>query len=89
MALSTAEAALCNAAQEAVWLRELTNDLNNEVLSSPTVVFEDNQATIKMAKNSQYHGRAKHISIKYHFIREQVANRQIELKYCRTDEYDR
>ena len=89
VALSTAEAeymALSSAAQEAVWLRELTNDLKDGVLNSPTVVFEDNQAAIKMAKNPQYHGRAKHISIKYHYIREQVANCQIELKYCRTDE---
>lgn len=89
VALSTAEAeymALSNAAQEAVWLRELTNDLKDGALKSPTVVFEDNEAAIKMAKNPQYHGRAKHISIKYHFIREQVTNRQIELKYCRTDE---
>ena len=88
VALSTAEAeymALSSAAQEAVWLRELCKDLNSE-LSNPTVIFEDNQAAIKMAKNPQYHGRSKHISIKYHFIREQVSSNLIELRYCRTDD---
>ena len=59
-------------------------DLNTE-LSNPTVIFEDNQAAIKIAKNPQYHGRSKHISIKYHFIREQVSSNLIELRYCRTD----
>ena len=87
VALSTAEAeymALSSAAQVAVWLRELCKDLNSE-LTNPTVIFENNQATIKMAKNPQYHGRSKHISIKYHFIREQVSSNLIELRYCRTD----
>ena len=60
-------------------------DLNSE-LTNPTVNFEDNQAAIKMAKNPQYHGRSKHISIKYHFIREQVSSNLIELRYCRTDD---
>ena len=48
--------------------------------------MEDNQAAIMMAKNPQYHGRSKHISIKYHFIQEQVISNLIELRYCRTDD---
>lgn len=34
-----------------------------------------------MAKDSQYHGRAKHIDFKFHYIREQVARKCIELQY--------
>lgn len=37
-----------------------------------------------MAKNSQFHKRTKHIEIKYHFIRDQVEKRAMELKYCQT-----
>ena len=37
-----------------------------------------------MTKNPQFHGRAKHIAIKHHFIREQVGNGPIE--YCPTNE---
>ena len=88
VALSTAGAeymALSSAAQEAVWLREFYKDLDSE-LSNPIPIFEDNQAAIKMAKNPQYNGRSKHISIKYHFIREQVSSNLIELRYCRTDD---
>ena len=35
-----------------------------------------------MAKNPQYHGKSKHIDIKYHFIRDQVKRGIVELKYC-------
>ena len=88
VALSTEEAeymALSNTTQEAVWLRELHQDLTNAT-DHPTIIHEDNQAAIKMAKNPQYHERAKHISIKYHFVREQVNNNVIELKYCPTQD---
>ena len=72
VALSTAEAeyiALASTAQEAVWLRQLTTELGSGSTEA-TTIYEDNQAAISMSKNPQYHGRAKHISIKYHFIRE-------------------
>ena len=39
-----------------------------------------------MTKNPQYHGRAKHIDIKHHFIRQQVAQGTIALEYCPTIE---
>ena len=87
VALSTAEAeymALASAAQGAMWLRQLTTDLKSEPTGA-TVIFEDNQSSISMAKNPQFHGQSKHIAIKYHFIREQVCNNNVELKYCRTN----
>ena len=69
--------------QEAIWLRQLNTDLQGE--SPPTVVYEDNQATICMSKNPESHGRSKHIEVKYHFIREQVIKKNIEVKYCQTE----
>ena len=89
LALSTAEAeyvALAGATQEAVWMRQLTADLNGEPATEPTVVFEDNQAAIAMAKNPQFHGRSKHISIKYHFVRDKVNDGTINISYCPTTE---
>lgn len=88
VALSTAEAeymALASAAQEAVWMRQLLSDLKN-CPKGATVIYEDNQSAICMAKNPQFHGRAKHIDIKHHFIREQVASGAVDLKYCGTDD---
>ena len=69
VALSIAEAeymALASAAQEAVWMRELNSDLCNQE-SELTLIFEDNQSAISMAKNPQFHGRSKHINIKFSF----------------------
>ena len=86
VALSTAEAeymALASAAQEVIWMRQLTTDLGNGPTGA-TVILEDNQSAICMAKNPQFHGRAKHIGI-YHFIREQVNSGTVELKYCPTE----
>ena len=88
VALSTAEAeymALSSAAQEAVWLRELNSDLGNPQ-SQPILMYEDNQSAIAMARNPQSHGRSKHINIRYHFIREQVSDDKICLKYCPTED---
>ena len=39
-----------------------------------------------MTRNSQFHGRSKHIAIKYHFIRDETKKGSIKVEYCRTDE---
>ena len=88
VALSTAEAeyiALASAAQESLWLQQLLADLKKEETKS-VVMYEDNQSAISMAKNPQFHGRTKHIAIKYHFVREQVSNENLELRYCKTND---
>ena len=76
VALSTVEVeylALSSAAQETMWLRRLNSDLGN-VQEGPTIINEDNLSAISMSRNPQFHGRAKHIDIRHHFIREQVSN---------------
>ena len=88
VALSTAEAeymALANAAQEALWMRQLTTELGNTPKKA-TTIYEDNQAAISMTKNPQFHGRSKHIGIKYHFIRDLVTEGSVRLEYCPTKE---
>ena len=67
----------------------MVKTIDAELRSPPetaTTIFEDNQSAIAMTKNPQFHGRAKHIAIKYHFIREQVQNGTIKLKYCPTSQ---
>ena len=86
VAFSTTEAeyiALSQAAQEATWLQCLNNDLKLET-STPTLIY--NQSAICIAKNPQSHGRLRHIDKikKYHFIREQGAQKNIEVKYRNT-----
>ena len=47
--------------------------------------MEDNQGAIAIAKNPIAHARTKHIDICYHFIRETIQDKTIELRYCPTD----
>ena len=87
VALSTAEAeyiALSSAAQESLWLNQLLAGLTKNETEKAMVIYEDNQAAISMAQTPKFHGRSKHIAIKYHFIREQVANGKIDIRYCNT-----
>ncbi|OWY94389.1 Retrovirus-related pol Polyprotein [Phytophthora megakarya] len=46
-----------------------------------TVIYEDNQGAMVLAKNVGYQARTKHIDIRYHFIREKVSTGEIELGY--------
>ena len=83
VALSAAEAeyvVLSSTVQECIWLRQLEVELGN-MTEGPSLILEDNQSAITMAKNPQYYGRAKHIDIQHHFV---VALRNIELQYCST-----
>nr|XP_027067560.1 uncharacterized protein LOC113693186 [Coffea arabica] len=52
----------------------------------PTKIYCDSKSTIELSKNPVLHGRSKHINIKYHFIRELVRKRDIEVDYYRTEE---
>ena len=87
VALSTSEAeyvALSAATQEAVWLRRLLTSLK-AIPNGPTVLMEDNQGAIAIAKNPIAHARTKHIDIRYHYIRETVQEGFVELHYCPTE----
>ena len=68
--LSTSETeyvALGTATQEAVLLRKLLKDFG-ALQEQATVVMEDNQGAICIAKNPVAHSRTKHIDVRYHYI---------------------
>jgi hypothetical protein len=52
----------------------------------PTMIYVDNQSAIKLAKNPVQHGRSKHIDTRFHFLRDHVKQKTIELQYCHTTE---
>ena len=62
-------------------MRELTA-LLGDCPQEAVIIFEDNQSMISMTKNPQFHGRTKQTSIRYHFVRELVDEKAVELKYC-------
>jgi hypothetical protein len=87
VAISTAEAeymAACTATQEALHLRQLLEDVGY-MQNGATTIFEDNQSCIALGKNPVLHKRTKHVAIKYHFIREKIAEGTINLEYMPTE----
>ena len=87
-ALSSTEAeyiALCAAAQETVWLRNLLADIGIKQ-SEATTVYGDNQGAICLSKNPKNHPRTKHIDVKYHYTRELVESDIIKVDYVPTSE---
>ena len=88
VALSSTEAeyvALCEAAQETIWLRNLLHDIGL-IQEQPTVVFEDNQGALALAHNPRDHPRTKHMDVKYHFIRDTIERKRMSVAYCRTNQ---
>ena len=88
IALSTEEAeymAICAAAQEALFLRQLLANLNLE-LPGATRMLEDDVGCIALATSPMTTGKTTHIDIRYHFIREMVKGRTTEVQYCPTEE---
>ncbi|GJZ37746.1 retrovirus-related pol polyprotein from transposon TNT 1-94 [Tanacetum coccineum] len=48
-------------------------------------LYCDNKSVIALCCNNVQHSRAKHIDVRYHFIKEQVENRILELYFVRTE----
>jgi len=81
VATSSVEAeymASANATKEAVWLRTLLKKVGYPQ-SQATIVHANNQGTTALAQNPIFHSRAKHIDIRFHFIRECIERNEIKL----------
>jgi len=74
VALSTTEAeyiAAVEAGKEMVWMRQLLIEFGITI-KSPSILRIDNQSAISVSKNPEYHGRMKHLDLKYFWLRDQV-----------------
>ena len=68
-----------------MWLGYILGELN--LVEEGTVkIYVDNKSVISLAKNPESHSRSKHINIKYHFLREQVNDKIVELVHGKTEE---
>lgn len=71
------------AACQDIWLRNLLGKLIEENIG-PVTLYVDNKSAIDLAKNPVFHGRSKHIDIRYHFIQECVERGEVVIKHIRT-----
>jgi len=94
VALSTMEAeymALCEASKEAVWLNELVQSvasqgLRTSISGGPINIKVYNSGCIDFSNSPVEHKRAKHIEIRYHFVREAITTDKVTLEHCATDD---
>ena len=86
--LSTVEAeytVACLASCEAVWLRKLLYELFDLPLDA-SYIFCDNQSCVNLFENLVFHDKLKHIEIKYHYIKDMVQRRAVNLQYVAMNE---
>ncbi|CAA7059582.1 unnamed protein product [Microthlaspi erraticum] len=86
VALSTTESeymSLTEAVKEALWLKGLLKDFGYEQKS--VEIHCDSQSAIALSKNNVHHERTKHIDVRYHFIREAIADGLVEVVKISTE----
>ncbi|GJV15688.1 retrovirus-related pol polyprotein from transposon TNT 1-94 [Tanacetum coccineum] len=85
-AISSTEAeyiALSGCCSQILWMRSQLTDYGFQFNKIP--LYCDNKSAIALCCNNVQHSRAKHIDIRYHFIKEQVENGIVELYFVRTE----
>ena len=86
IALSSTEAeykALTHATCEAIWLKRLLADLH--VYQEKVNLLCDNMSSIYLANNPVFHARSKHIEVQYHYVREKVIAKEIDIQHVSTE----
>jgi hypothetical protein len=67
-------------------MKQTLTDIQVEY-DEPIPIYCDNTSAINISKNSMMvHSKTKHIPIKYHFLQEQAAEKNIRVEYVGTKE---
>ena len=74
---------LVSAIQEGKYLTSLIFEITG--LKLTCYLYCDNQGTIALAKNPIKQQRTKHVDIKYHFIRDEIAKGAVCMSYIPSD----
>jgi hypothetical protein len=74
---------MANAIVEVMWLQSLLKEL---LVSTPlaTRIWCDNMGGKYLSSNPVFHGCMKHIEVDYHFIRDQVMQRKLDVRFIST-----
>lgn len=58
------------ATYQGIWLQRVLSQISDVKARLVNNLFIDNRSAVDLAKNPMFHGRSKHIDVRYHFIRE-------------------
>jgi hypothetical protein len=71
---------LANATAEVIWIESLLKELGVKK-RHVSCLWCDNMGAIYLSANPIFHARTKHIEIDFHFVRERVASKQLEIRF--------
>lgn len=54
-------------------------------VARPVHIWTDSTAALAYAKDPKYHGRTKHIELKYHYVRHMILKKKVVLQHISTD----
>ena len=72
--------ALADGTAEVIWLQYLLTDLQVPSISAPTI-WCDNLGATYLSANPIFHARTKHVEVDYHFVRDRVAKKEIQIRF--------
>lgn len=75
--------AVATAASEVMWIRNLLSEIRVHQRNPPKILC-DNVGATYLCANPVLHSRMKHISMDYHFVREQVQANQLHVSHVST-----
>lgn len=77
--------AMANATAELIWVEQLLGELGVRLKVKPRL-WCDNLGATYLSANPVFHARAKHIEIDFHFVRERVVRKQLEVRFVSTED---
>ena len=76
--------AATQACKEVIWIQMLLEEFGRK--QGKIYVFCNSQSALHIAKNPVFHSKTKHIGVQYHFVREVVEDKSVDLQKIHTKE---